>query len=179
MEEEREKLLHSGVKEGRPLVVTTTRDDEDNKHKVNGDEKTSRDPPPQPIPPRPFMGGPQFPLWPLPGMFPGAHNLFNRAAAANSSAGENGNASSSSSTGEATGHSNADKDGSPSPKEGSSSAKRKKTASGSGGSTCSKESGLGSMPPLVGMALNNSRDRDELNNGGHDGPVRIFIFHLF
>ncbi len=179
VEEEREKLLNSG-KEGRPLVGGNA-DDADGK-KVNGEGKDSSPPStsssgglPGPMP-RPFMytppaGGPQFPLWPLPGMFPGAHSIFGRAAAAGGpgGVGENGNASSSSSDAAGGGHSAGDKDGSPSPKEGGSSAKRKKTASGSGGSTCSKDSGGGGsggilgMPPLVGLG--------GLNNGGQDGHV--------
>lgn len=163
VEEEREKLLNSGLKEGRPIVTTTDDGDQQQQQQpprtpklINGEKEPPTTPSSSsssnlPPPPglsglsggvRPFMytppsGGPPFP-WPLPGLLQGG--LFNR--------GEKDE--------------NNDKEGSPSPKEpGSAStpsgaAKRKKTASGSGGSSSSKESGLGSLPPppMLNLAPN-------------------------
>lgn len=92
---------------------------------------------------RPFMytpppGAHPFPMFPLPGIFPGAHNLFgaagNNREAPREQSGQREDRD--------RGDSSNEREGSPSPQAG---AKRKKVASGSGGSSSSKESGLGSL----------------------------------
>ncbi len=169
VEEEREKLLNT--KDGR---ATEEREHEQRPRsssassstKVNGDSTTTSavgkdvSPPSTSAGPmvRPFMytppaGGPQFPMWPLPGIFPGAHNLFNRGDSAERPAGAP-SAGHAASPSDAAVSSGGDKEGSPSPKDGGgvssgsgngpSSAKRKKTNSGNGSSS-SKESGLGTL----------------------------------
>ncbi|TRY73237.1 hypothetical protein TCAL_02562 [Tigriopus californicus] len=130
VEEEREKLLSSGLKDPRSSVSTT--DDHEPRPSTASSTKNNKDGPnskdngpltptsagPNMVPPfmcTPPGSRPQIPMWPLHGMFPGAHGLFG-----------NGNAD------------HHDKEGSPSPKEVGAS-KRKKTSSGSGGSTSSKD----------------------------------------
>lgn len=165
MEEEREKLLNSGLKESRPIVSTSDdldrpRSSSANSAKINGSnpsDKSVKESPPSGgnVPARPFMytppaGGPQFPLWSIPGMFPGAHNLFNREDRNNreSSGQRDRNEREEEQQRRDRDGANAaeNKDSSPGPKDGS---KRIKTASGSAGSNSSKESGLGSLPPLI------------------------------
>ncbi len=163
--------------------------------KVNGDSASTTSPPSTSAASgpggmvRPFIytppaggAGPQFPMWPLPGIFPGAHNLFNRGGDLERAAAAASSAAPSSSTGEG-GSSAADKEGdSPvtgkeAPGSGPSAAKRKKTASGSNGSSSSKESGLGSLPPIIPGAAalplplgDRKLDQDDrIHSAGADG----------
>ena len=183
-------LVEDRLKEGRPDVSTSSDEPPRGRSssKSNNNRNSSRDrsgerpasangkdsspPTPTSLPaggPAGFMrnimgtppaGGPQFPMWPLPGIFPpGAHGLFGNGGSGlggdrdrDRENGPNGN----------------DKEDSPSPKEGA--AKRKKTSSGSGGSTSSKD-GSGSSAGGNGAGLLSLRDRAELMiDGGHATP---------
>lgn len=153
VEEEREKLLNPDRKESRPVISCSEPEPGRERSASTGGDRPSNDKESSPVTSgaggvgpmgvRPFMyspqsGGPQFPMWPLPGLFPGgAPHLFGNGG---------GN----------------DKDGPGTPK-------RKKTASGSGGSTSSKESGLGSLPPLPMNGPNgHGQHRDENVSGNWD-----------
>eukprot|EP00096_Caligus_rogercresseyi_P010659 TRINITY_DN396_c0_g1_i1.p1 TRINITY_DN396_c0_g1~~TRINITY_DN396_c0_g1_i1.p1 ORF type:complete len:605 (+),score=207.94 TRINITY_DN396_c0_g1_i1:127-1941(+) len=85
VEEEREKLLSAAAKDGRPIISLT-----DSEKNNNGGSPPNGDVPKSGArngsnkeDPRGFnMYGQGLPIWPLSGMFPGAHNLFSEGAKA-------------------------------------------------------------------------------------------------